>query len=57
MGDEVVRSTLDGRSWTVVEIERKGDRIAIHPRKKGDRSPDRYFVRHRITVPPARALT
>lgn len=57
VGEEVARSTLDGRWWTVVEVERKGDRIAIHQRKKGDASPDRYFVRHHITVAPARALT
>ncbi len=57
VGDEVARSTLDGRWWTVVEVERKGARIAIHQRKKGEPSPDRYFVRHQITVPPARALT
>jgi peroxiredoxin len=57
VGDELSRSTLDGRWWTVVAIERSNGRVAIHQQKKGDPDPDRYFVRHSITVPPARALT
>jgi peroxiredoxin len=57
VGEELSRSTLDGRWWTVVEVERKNGRVAIHQRKKGDPSPDRHFVRHHITVPPARSLT
>jgi peroxiredoxin len=57
VGDEVNRSTLDGRWWTVVEIERTDGRVAIHLRKKGDPQPNRYFVRHHMTVPPLRALT
>jgi peroxiredoxin len=57
IGDELARSTLDGRWWTVVEVERTNGRIAIHQNKKGDPAPDRHFVRHHITVPPLRALT
>ena len=57
VGDELARSTVDGRWWTVVEIERMDGRIAIHQRKKGDPAVDRHFVRHSITVPPLRALT
>ena len=52
VGTEVARSTLDHRWWTVVAVEREGDRVAIHQRKKGDPDPDRYFVRHSITTPP-----
>jgi peroxiredoxin len=57
VGDEVARSTVDGRWWTVVEIERANGRIGIHERKKGDPSPDRHLVRHHMTVPPLRSLT
>jgi peroxiredoxin len=57
VGDKLARSTLDGRWWTVVAIERTNGRVAIHQRKEGEPSPDRYFVRHHMTVPSSRALT
>jgi peroxiredoxin len=52
VGAEVSRSTVDGRPWTVVEIERTDGRVAIHLQKKGDPDPNRHFVRHHITTPP-----
>ncbi len=57
VGAEVTRSSVDGRWWAVVEIERAGDRVAIHLRKRGDAPHDRQFVQHSVTVPPLRALT
>ena len=56
VGAEIERSTLDGRWWAVVEIERADARVAIHLRKKGDPSPDPQHVGHHVTVPPLRAL-
>jgi peroxiredoxin len=51
-GDEVGRSSVDGRPWLVHSVERDGRRVALHLRKGGepDASP---LVRHHITVPPA----
>jgi peroxiredoxin len=57
VGQKLARSTLDRRWWTVVEIERGNGHIAIHQRKQGGPDPDRHFVRHDITVPPARGIT
>ena len=57
VGDQVSRSTVDGRWWAVVEIERAGDRVAIHVRKQGKAPHEREFVQHHLTVPPLRALT
>ena len=53
VGEEISRSTLDGRWWVVVALERHGERVAIHLRKAGDPDPDRHFVRHHMTAPPA----
>jgi peroxiredoxin len=52
VGTEVSRSTLDGRPWTVVEVERAEGRVAIHLRKKGEADPNPHFVRHHMTAPP-----
>ena len=52
VGTEVSRSTVDGRSWTVVEVERASGRVAIHLQKKGDLGPP-TLVRHHMTAPPA----
>ena len=57
VGEKLSRSTVDGRWWMVVEIERDNGRIAIHQRKEGDPRPDPHLVRHGMTVPPLRALT
>ena len=57
VGDEVERSTVDGRWWAVVEIERTDGRVAIHQRKQGEPSRDRHLVGHHLTVPPLRDLT
>jgi peroxiredoxin len=51
VGAEVSRSTVDGRPWHVVELERAGGRLAIHLRKRGEPSPDPRFVRHHMTAP------
>jgi len=53
VGDELGKSSVDGRPWVVHSIEREGegDRIAVHLRKGGE--PDRSReVRHSITAPP-----
>jgi peroxiredoxin len=57
VGAEVSRSMVDGRWWAVVDIERAGDRVAIHLRKQGDAPHEREFVQHHVTVPPLRGLT
>jgi peroxiredoxin len=51
-GTEVSRSTVDGRPWTVVAVERTDDRVALHLQKSGPSDPDRHAVRHHITAPP-----
>jgi peroxiredoxin len=50
VGDEISRSSVDGRPWLLHSVKREGGRVALHLRKGGepDRSP---LVRHRITVP------
>jgi peroxiredoxin len=57
VGDEVDRSPVDGRTWAVAAVERADGRVAIHVRKQGEPSRDRYAVGHHVTVPPLRALT
>jgi peroxiredoxin len=50
VGDELYRSSIDGRPWLVHELERVDGRVAIHLRKGGE--PDRSrLARHHITVP------
>ncbi len=56
VGEDVARSTVDGRAWTVVQVERRDNRVAIHQRKRGRPSRNRYLVGHDMTVPPARPL-
>jgi peroxiredoxin len=52
VGDELSRSTVDGRPWTAARIERERGRVAIHLQKKGDPAPNGRFVQHHITAPP-----
>ena len=51
VGDELGRSSVDGRPWLVHSSERQGDRLAIHLRKGGVPDTSRE-VRHSITAPP-----
>jgi len=50
VGDEIGRSSVDGRPWIVHEVERTDDRVAIHVRKAGKPGPAR-LVGHHVTVP------
>ena len=50
IGDELGKSSVDGRPWLVHSIERHGERIAIHLRKGGKPDTSRE-VRHSITAP------
>jgi peroxiredoxin len=51
VGEELGKSSVDGRPWVVHSVEHEGDRVAVHLRKGGE--PDRTReVRHSITVPP-----
>jgi peroxiredoxin len=50
VGDELGRSSVDGRPWVVTEVEEAGGRRAIHVRKQGE-SHDARLVRHHMTVP------
>jgi peroxiredoxin len=51
VGTRIVQSSVDGRWWTVVAVERKGDRVAVHQRKEGEPDPDPRAVRHSISAP------
>lgn len=51
VGTEVSRSTVDGRPWTVVAVERADSRVAIHLQKKGELGPP-TLVKHHMTAPP-----
>ena len=51
VGNELGRSSVDGRSWIVREVERKDGRVAIHVSKEG-RMGDPRKVGHHMTVPP-----
>jgi peroxiredoxin len=51
VGDELGRSSVDGRPWVVIEVERENGRVAIHVRKQGE-THDPRLVGHHITVPP-----
>jgi peroxiredoxin len=51
VGERTTRSPVDGRWWRVVEVERAGDRVAIHLRKEGEPDGDPRLVRHRMAVP------
>jgi peroxiredoxin len=50
VGDELGRSSVDGRPWIVREVERKNGRVAVHVSKEGKRGDPRK-VGHHITVP------
>lgn len=50
VGDELGRSSVDGRPWIVHEVERSDGRVAIHVRKAGSPGPARLVGRH-VTVP------
>jgi peroxiredoxin len=50
VGDELGRSSVDGRPWIVREIEREGDRIAVHVSKQGPTHDPRH-VGHHMTAP------
>jgi peroxiredoxin len=51
VGDELGKSSVDGRPWLVDSVERESDRVAIHLRKGGEADTSRE-VRHSVTVPP-----
>jgi peroxiredoxin len=51
VGDELGRSSVDGRPWVVTEVEREDGRVAIHVRKQGE-THDPRLVGHDITAPP-----
>ena len=50
VGDELGRSSVDGRPWIVEEVERGDGRVAIHVRKQGA-SHDPRKVGHHLTAP------
>jgi peroxiredoxin len=52
VGDELGRSMVDGRPWTVREVERKNGRVAVHVSKEGKGGTDPRKVGHHMTVPP-----
>jgi peroxiredoxin len=51
VGDELGRSTVDGRPWVVRRVEEANGRVAVHVSKEG-RTGDPHRVGHHITVPP-----
>jgi peroxiredoxin len=50
VGEELGRSSVDGRPWVVTEVERENGRVAIHVRKQGE-SHDPRKVGHHMTAP------
>lgn len=50
VGDELGRSSVDGRPWIVREVERSDGRVAIHVSKEG-KTGDPRKVGHHMTVP------
>jgi peroxiredoxin len=50
VGDELGRSSVDGRPWIVRDVERTNGRVAVHVRKEG-KSGDPRKVGHNLTVP------
>jgi peroxiredoxin len=50
VGDELGRSSVDGRPWIVHEVERRNGRVAIDVRKVGEPGPAR-LVGHHMTTP------
>jgi peroxiredoxin len=51
VGEELGRSSVDGRPWIVREVGRRNGRVAIHVRKAGE-SGDPRLVGHHMTAPP-----
>jgi peroxiredoxin len=51
VGEELGRSSVDGRPWVVRRIEQANGRVAIHVSKEGP-TGDPHRVGHHITVPP-----
>jgi peroxiredoxin len=51
VGEELGRSSVDGRPWVVRRIEESGGRTGIHVSKEGA-TGDPHLVGHHITVPP-----
>jgi peroxiredoxin len=54
VGDELGRSSVDGRSWIVRDVERANGRVALHVSKEGSGHRDPRKVGHHIAVPPRR---
>jgi peroxiredoxin len=50
VGQEVGRSTLDGRAWVVTDVIRDNGHVGIYLRRMGERDESR-LARHHITVP------
>jgi peroxiredoxin len=50
VGEELGRSSVDGRPWIVRDVERKNGRVAVHVSKEGKRG-DARKVGHHMTVP------
>ena len=50
VGEELGRSSVDGRPWIVQEVERGDGRVAVHVRKQGA-SHDPRKIRHHMTAP------
>jgi peroxiredoxin len=52
VGDELGRSTVDGRPWVVRRVDRENGRLGVHVSKDG-KGRDPKLVGHHITVPPS----
>ncbi len=52
VGDELGRSTVDGRPWIVRRVEPEGTRTAVHVSKEGKTGSPR-LVGHHMAAPPA----
>jgi peroxiredoxin len=51
VGDELGRSSVDGRPWIVRRVEREDGRVAIHVSKEG-KTGDPRLVGHHLTASP-----
>jgi hypothetical protein len=51
VGDELGRSSVDGRPWVVRRIEEANGRTAIHVSKEGP-TGDPHLVGHHVTAAP-----
>jgi peroxiredoxin len=50
VGDQLGRSSVDGRPWIVRRVEREGGRVGVHVSKEGKTGSPR-LVGHHVTVP------